>query len=168
MSELTIEQKVQLLERLLGYEQKLPEVDMTIAPVKWYAIVRSGAVLISKPFQLPNVGGKFDGWYDYSYDAFKPEENLVQTIMLLEGLVMVTGEYWQLALSPTQLSPARRYRLSCTGKSKLNYKDSLLKRPYDEYELAYNKYGDDLCELIVNACLWWLKENNSDGTTNVG
>lgn len=86
------------------------------------------------------------------WNKFNPEKKISQAMMLLDGLSKVSGEFWQLTFSP-----GGNHRLHCEGKSELNYKDSLLGKPYDEYEFAYNEYGNDLCELVVNACLWWLK-----------
>lgn len=131
MSELSIEQKVRLLEKVLGYTKKL-KPSFTETPQSYYDIY-NGVVYIGTPFEIPIVGGKFDGWYDCTYEAFKPEGNLIQAMELLNGLSSLSDLIWYIAFRGNN-----EYAVRCDT-------------------VEYTEYDYNLCKLIVNACLWWLE-----------
>lgn len=134
--ELRNSRKVDLLKSILEHEES--SYKPSVREEKRY-IKYSDEVCVGESYFLDGSGSLFG----YQYNPFNPESNLEQAMILLDGLCKVSNEHWKINYAPTG-----EKRIYCQPK----------------IDLIYNEYGNDLRELIVNACLWWI-ENNEHKTS---
>lgn len=96
-----------------------------------------GSVLVARQWY-----GVKEGRYSHTYDYFDLSD-LSQCMLMLEGLSKVSGWKWVAETLPcgSKRIYANRTEHPCC--------------PYD-------KYGEDLCELIRDAVFWWLENGYFD------
>jgi phosphomannomutase len=143
MNKLTIEQKKGLLN-MAGYKEVFPanatgtmKTPIEYMSVNHYEVLPNGGyVIVSCNPQTVN------GVTLFQHEDFVPLKNMNQAMILLDSLAKESNEHWKI-----NFSVSGEKRLYCQPRADF---------------MLYNKYGNDLCSLIVNACLWWLENKKEE------